>query len=120
MYGALAEIAPAWQADAILALDHARHDFSTWKAAHFDWSLTDGVGATTLYRPARKNPLTFESYAELRDLFRALGRAEDVRAVVITGAGANFCSGAMCMTLLVRWLPCSVLEICRGCSISSI
>lgn len=76
-----------------LAHDRARHDFSTWKAAHFDWSLTDRVGTITLDRPARKNPLTFESYAELRDLFRALGYAEDVRAVVITGAGGNFCSG---------------------------
>ena len=47
----------------------------------------------TLNRPERKNPLTFESYAELRDLFRALADAADVRAVVLTGAGGNFCSG---------------------------
>ena len=47
----------------------------------------------TLNRPERKNPLTFESYAELRDLFRALGSASDVRTIVLTGAGGNFCSG---------------------------
>ena len=47
----------------------------------------------TLNRPARKNPLTFESYAELRDCFRALRSATDVKAVVLTGAGDNFCSG---------------------------
>jgi enoyl-CoA hydratase/carnithine racemase len=46
-----------------------------------------------LNRPERKNPLTFDSYAELRDLFRALAYADDVKAVVITGAGENFCSG---------------------------
>jgi enoyl-CoA hydratase/carnithine racemase len=68
-------------------------DFATWRPAHFDWSLSDRVGTVTLARPERKNPLTFESYAELRDLFRALGNADSVRAVVLTGAGGNFCSG---------------------------
>ncbi|MEO5606732.1 MAG: enoyl-CoA hydratase family protein, partial [Polaromonas sp.] len=52
-----------------------------------------GVATLTLNRPERKNPLTFESYAELRDLFRALNTATDVKAVVLTGAGGNFCSG---------------------------
>jgi enoyl-CoA hydratase/carnithine racemase len=51
------------------------------------------VGTITLNRPERKNPLTFDSYAELRGLFRQLQYADDVRAVVITGAGENFCSG---------------------------
>lgn len=62
---------------------------------HFAWSTAhEGrVGIITLERPARKNPLTFDSYAELRDLFRALSFASDVRAVVIAGAGGNFCSG---------------------------
>jgi len=78
-----------------MALSHDRRqrDFSTWEPDHFVWSLADRVGTITLNRPERKNPLTFESYAELRDLFRALVYAEDVRAVVITGAGGNFCSG---------------------------
>ncbi len=68
-------------------------DFATWTPAHFLWSLTGRVGTITLNRPERKNPLTLDSYAELRDLFRALPYAPDVRAVVITGAGGNFCSG---------------------------
>jgi enoyl-CoA hydratase/carnithine racemase len=55
--------------------------------------VKDRVATVTLNRPERKNPLTFESYAELRDLFRRLTYADDVRAVVITGAGGNFCSG---------------------------
>jgi len=64
-----------------------------YKPAHFLWSFADGVGTITLNRPERKNPLTFESYAELRDLFRALVYARSVKAVVVTGAGDNFCSG---------------------------
>jgi enoyl-CoA hydratase/carnithine racemase len=61
--------------------------------AHFQWSCAHGVATVTLHRPERKNPLTFESYAELRDTFRALRYASDVHAVVLTGAGGNFCSG---------------------------
>ncbi|MBU2286332.1 MAG: enoyl-CoA hydratase family protein [Gammaproteobacteria bacterium] len=64
-----------------------------FRAQHFDWSYEAGVGTVTLNRPERKNPLTFDSYAELRDLFRALQFATDVKAVVVTGAGGNFCSG---------------------------
>ncbi len=60
---------------------------------HFGWALADGVATITLNRPERKNPLTFESYAELRDLFRALVYWPDVKAVVLTGAGGNFSSG---------------------------
>jgi enoyl-CoA hydratase/carnithine racemase len=67
----------------------------SYSARHFGWSAPgDGRVATiTLDRPEKKNPLTFESYAELRDLFRALGDASDVRAIVLTGAGGNFSSG---------------------------
>jgi enoyl-CoA hydratase/carnithine racemase len=61
--------------------------------AHFRWSFAQGVGTITLDRPERKNPLTFESYAELRDLFRALTGADRVRALVLKGNGGNFCSG---------------------------
>jgi enoyl-CoA hydratase/carnithine racemase len=61
--------------------------------AHVRWSVEGKVGTITLDRPERKNPLTFESYAELRDLFRALVHAEDVKAVVLAGADGNFCSG---------------------------
>ncbi|MEP6558117.1 MAG: enoyl-CoA hydratase family protein [Burkholderiales bacterium] len=61
---------------------------------HFSWACDDtGVATLTLNRPERKNPLTFDSYAELRDLFGSLQRATDVKAVVVTGAGDNFCSG---------------------------
>ena len=60
---------------------------------HFQWWLEGRVGVIVLNRPERKNPLTFESYAELRDLFRALSSTKLVRAVVIAGAGGNFCSG---------------------------
>ena len=51
------------------------------------------MATITLNSPERKNPLTFESYAELRDLFRAMAQAEDVKVIVLTGAGENFCSG---------------------------
>ena len=66
-----------------------------YAARHFRFTVAgDGRVATiTLNRPDKKNPLTFESYAELRDLFRALPEASDVRAVVLTGEGDNFCSG---------------------------
>ena len=64
-----------------------------YKPQHFGWELKGKVAVITLNRPERKNPLTFESYAELRDLFRALVYADAVKSVVITGAGGNFCSG---------------------------
>jgi enoyl-CoA hydratase/carnithine racemase len=64
-----------------------------WQPKHFQWRVEDRVATITLDRPERKNPLTFESYAELRDIFQRLNYAEDVRAVVFTGAGGNFCSG---------------------------
>lgn len=60
---------------------------------HFKWEVDGRVGVITLNRPERKNPLTLESYRELTDTFLALQRVRDVRAVVITGAGDNFCSG---------------------------
>src|SRR3990172_9057225 len=60
---------------------------------HFRWEVGGSVGIVTLDRPEKKNPLPFDSYAELRDCFRTLPEAEDVDAVVITGAGENFCSG---------------------------
>jgi enoyl-CoA hydratase/carnithine racemase len=60
---------------------------------NFLWRIERKVGVITLNRPDRKNPLTFESYAELRDLFRGLSAEGAVKAIVITGAGGNFCSG---------------------------
>src|SRR5690348_9227494 len=68
---------------------------ATYQARHFRYEASaDGKVATlTLNRPERKNPLTFDSYAELRDLFRKLTDVQEVRAIVLTGAGGNFCSG---------------------------
>jgi len=70
-----------------------RKALAAYRAEHFAWHCDGGAATITLNRPERKNPLTFESYAELRDLFRALKYASDVQAVVIVGAGDNFCSG---------------------------
>lgn len=61
--------------------------------AHFDWSCEGGIARIRLTNPSRKNPLTFESYAELRDTFRALAHATDVKVVVFLPNGGNFCSG---------------------------
>ena len=70
-----------------------RASFADYQARHFLFEVADGVATLTLNRPERKNPLTFDSYAELRELFRALAYADDVKAIVIAGAGENFCSG---------------------------
>jgi len=74
--------------------DHKR-PFKDYTARNFQWQCSDDgrVATVTLNRPDKKNPLSFDSYAELRDLFRGLCYASDVRSVVITGAGGNFCSG---------------------------
>ncbi len=70
-----------------------RLDPESYAPEHFLWAFDDGVATVTLNRPERKNPLTFDSYAELRDTFRALAAKSGVKAVVVTGAGGNFCSG---------------------------
>ena len=70
-----------------------RVELAGYRAQHFDWQVKAGVATVTLNRPERKNPLTFESYAELRDLFGRLRFATDVHVVVMHGAGNNFCSG---------------------------
>jgi enoyl-CoA hydratase/carnithine racemase len=64
-----------------------------FRPRHFLWEMREAVAVITLKRPEKKNPLTFDSYAELRDTFRALVECDDVKAVVLTGAGENFCSG---------------------------
>src|SRR5271166_2129801 len=64
-----------------------------FKASHFLWRVEDAVAVIQLNRPERKNPLTFDSYAELRDTFRKLPYADDVKAVVFLPNGGNFCSG---------------------------
>ena len=66
---------------------------ASYKAKHFAYAFDAGVATLTLNRPERKNPLTFDSYHELRNLFVALNYATDVKAVVLAGEGGNFCSG---------------------------
>ena len=68
-------------------------DPQTLEPTHFLWAFDDGVATVTLNRPERKNPLTFDSYAELRDTFGELAHTPQVKCIVIAGAGGNFCSG---------------------------
>lgn len=75
------------------SLPRNRATLAGYRAEHFLYEADEGVATITLNRPERKNPLTFDSYAELRDLFLALAYADDVKAVVLAGAGGNFCSG---------------------------
>ncbi len=63
------------------------------KPQHFQWQVQDRIAVIRLSRPERKNPLTFDSYAELRDTFRALAQARDVDVVIFASNGGNFCSG---------------------------
>ena len=70
---------------------------------HFDWALEDGVGVVTLTGAERKNPLTFASYAELRDTFRELAYADEVKVVVVTGSeGATSAPAGTCATSSAR------------------
>ena len=66
---------------------------ANWRKVNFGWKVANKVATITLNRPERKNPLTFESYAELRDTFGELREADDVKVVMIIGEGGNFCSG---------------------------
>lgn len=67
--------------------------FADFSPKHFKWHLDQGVGQVVLNRPEKKNPLTFESYAELRDTFLAFKGSNEVKAIVLRGEGGNFCSG---------------------------
>ena len=70
-----------------------RLQLAGYQATHFGYAVSGKVATITLNRPDRKNPLTFDSYGELRDLFREMVYATDIKAIVFTGAGGNFCSG---------------------------
>jgi len=89
--------------------------FKDYPARHFGWHCSDDgrVATITLERPEKKNPLTFESYAELRDLFRGLAQASDVRAVVMVGAGGNFCSGGDVFEIIEPLTKMSAPELLR-------
>ncbi len=78
---------------------------------HFAWKVENKVGTITINRPERKNPLSFQSYGELRDTFRELQYATDVKAVVITGAGGNFCSGGDVHEIIAPLIDMAVDEI---------
>ncbi len=83
---------------------------------HFLWRTEGKVGVITLNRPERKNPLTFDSYAELRDFFRDLKNEKTIKAIVLTGAGGNFCSGGDVHEIigpLTRMSPPQLLEFTR-------
>ena len=89
---------------------------AAYEARHFRWTIDDRVATITLDRPEKKNPLTFDSYAELRDLFRALAGDEQIRVVVLTGAGGNFCSGGDVHEIigpLTEMQPDQLLEFTR-------
>jgi enoyl-CoA hydratase/carnithine racemase len=103
-------------------------ELANYQAAHFGYRVDGTVATITLNRPERKNPLTLESYGELRDLFREMVYATDVRAVVFTGEGGNFCSGgdvhdiigklvAMDMPDLLRFtrMTGDLVKAMRGC-----
>ncbi len=83
---------PSLRADPQLMAGN-RVQLAGYAAQHFGWQVSEGVATITLNRPERKNPLTFASYAELRDLFHRLRHATDVQVVLLQGAGGNFCSG---------------------------
>ena len=84
---------------------------ANYKAAHFGWSVSGKVATITLNRPDRKNPVTFESYGELRDLFRELVYATDIKAVVFTGAGDNFCSGGDVHDIIGKLVKMDILDL---------
>jgi len=79
--------------------------------SHFLWRVEDAVAVIQLNRPERKNPLTFDSYAELRDAFRDLRDAEDVGAVVFLPNGGNFCSGGDVRDIIGPLVAMSVKEL---------
>ena len=92
-----------------------KRPFKEYSARHFSWQCSDDgrVATLTLNRPQKKNPLTFESYAELRDLFRDLAHASDVRAVVVAGEGGNFCSGGDVFEIIEPLTKMSMPELLR-------
>ncbi len=83
------------------------------KPEHFAWSVEGKVATLTVDHPEKKNPLTFDSYGEIRDTFRALKYASDVKAVVVTGAGGNFCSGGDVHEIIGPLLRMDMPELLR-------
>jgi enoyl-CoA hydratase/carnithine racemase len=88
-----------------------KQNLTDYQAQHFLWSVQNRVGWITLNRPEKKNPLTFDSYAELRDLMRALPHSEEVKVVVLSGADGNFCSGGDVQEIIGPLTRMSILEL---------
>ena len=84
---------------------------SSHRAHHVDFVVTGKVATLTLNRPDRKNPLTFDSYAEIVDLLRAAGKDKGVKAIVVTGAGGNFCSGGDVFEIIEPLTRMSTVEL---------
>jgi enoyl-CoA hydratase/carnithine racemase len=82
---------------------------SDWN--HFAFEVADGVATVTLDRPEKLNALTFDSYADLRDLFRELPHRDDIRVVVITGKGESFCSGGDVREIIGRLIETDAREL---------
>jgi len=84
---------------------------TNYHALHFEYSVSGKVATITLNRPERKNPLTLESYGELRDLFRNMVYATDIKAVVFTGEGGNFCSGGDVHDIIGKLVKMDMTEL---------
>jgi enoyl-CoA hydratase/carnithine racemase len=90
-----------------------RVQLANYQAAHFNYAVSGKIATITLNRPERKNPLTLESYGELRDLFREMVYASDVKAVVFTGAGGNFCSGGDVHDIIGKLVQMDMTDLLR-------
>jgi enoyl-CoA hydratase/carnithine racemase len=84
---------------------------SDYKARHVGFAVDGKVAMLTLNRPEKKNPLTFDSYAEIVDIFRAAARDKAVKAIVVTGAGGNFCSGGDVFEIIEPLTKMSTVEL---------
>lgn len=88
-----------------------RIQLANYKAAHFGYAVSGKIATITLNRPERKNPLTLESYGELRDLFREMVYATDVKAIVFVGEGGNFCSGGDVHDIIGKLVKMNMIEL---------
>jgi enoyl-CoA hydratase/carnithine racemase len=84
---------------------------STYQARHVGFAVDGKIATLTLNRPEKKNPLTFDSYAEIVDIFRAAARDKAVKAIVVTGAGGNFCSGGDVFEIIEPLTKMSTVEL---------
>ena len=84
---------------------------SGYQGRHVSFAVDGKVATLTLNRPEKKNPLTFDSYAEIVDLFRAAARDKVVKAIVVTGSGGNFCSGGDVFEIIEPLTKMSTVEL---------